>query len=107
MGAISAMRIGVDLGGTKIEAIALDRNGVERAKLRPPSPRGDSPGALAPIAELVGEVEVAAGVGRSPVGVGMPGAISPSTGLVKNANSTWLIDRPFDRDLAAALGRPL
>jgi len=107
MGANSAMRIGVDLGGTKIEAIALDRNGIERAKLRRPSPRGDYPGTLAAIAELVGEVEVAAGVGRSPVGVGMPGAISPATGLVKNANSTWLNGQPFDKDLAAALGRPL
>ena len=107
MGAISTMRIGVDLGGTKIEAIALDREGVERAKLRRPSPRGDYPGTLAAIARLVGDVEAAAGVGRSPVGVGMPGAISPATGLVKNANSTWLNGQPFDRDLAAALGRPL
>ena len=101
------MRIGVDLGGTKIEAVALDRDGVERAKLRRPSPRGDYPGTLAAIAELVGEVETAAGVGRSPVGVGMPGAVSPATGLVKNANSTWLNGQPFDKDLAAALSRPL
>jgi len=101
------MRIGVDLGGTKIEAIALDRHGIECARLRRPSPRGDYPGTLAAIAGLVGEVEAAAGVGPSPVGVGMPGAISPATGLVKNANSTWLNGRPFDKDLAAALGRPL
>ena len=101
------MRIGVDLGGTKIEAIALDQHGIECARLRRPSPRGDYPGTLAAIAGLVGEVEAAAGVGPSPVGVGMPGAISPATGLVKNANSTWLNGRPFDKDLAAALGRPL
>ena len=97
----------IDLGGTKIEAIALDRDGGERAKLRRPSPRGDYPGTLAAIAKLVGDVESAAGVGRSPVGVGMPGAISPATGLVKNANSTWLNGQPFDKDLAVALGRPL
>jgi fructokinase len=101
------MRIGVDLGGTKIEALALDRDGVERARIRRPSPRGDYPDTLAAIACLVGDVEAAAGVGPSPVGVGMPGAISPATGLVKNANSTWLNGQPFDKDLAAALARPL
>ena len=104
---VSRMRIGVDLGGTKIEAIALDRDGAERARIRRPSPRDDYPGTLATIAGLVRDVEAEAGAGPSPVGIGMPGAISPATGLVKNANSTWLIGKPFDRDLAAALGRPL
>jgi fructokinase len=104
---ISAMRIGVDLGGTKIEAVALDRDGVERARLRRSSPREDYPGTLAVIAGLVRDIEAATGTGRCPVGVGMPGAISPATGLVKNANSTWLNGQPFDKDLAGALGRPL
>ncbi len=101
------MRIGVDLGGTKIEAIALDDGGLVRARLRRPAPQGDYAASLAAIVALVGETERLAGVGPSPVGLGMPGAISPATGLVKNANSTWLIGHPFDVDLAAALRRPL
>src|SRR5712675_868774 len=95
------MRIGVDLGGTKIEAIALDDEGVVRARLRRPAPQGDYANTIA------GEVERSAGVGPSPVGLGMPGGISPATGLVKGANSTWLIGHPFDVDLAAVLRRPL
>jgi fructokinase len=101
------MRIGVDLGGTKIEAIALDDAGAVRARLRRPAPQGDYAASLAAIVALVGETERLAGVSPSPVGLGMPGAISPATGLVKNANSTWLIGHPFDVDLAAALRRPL
>jgi fructokinase len=101
------MRIGVDLGGTKIEAIALDDGGVVRARLRRPAPQGDYANTIAAVVELVGEVERSAGVGPSPVGLGMPGGISPATGLVKGANSTWLIGHPFDVDLAAVLHRPL
>jgi len=101
------MRIGVDLGGTKIETLALDREGRARARLRRPSPRDDYAATLAVIREMVEETERAAGCGPSPVGVGMPGAISPATGLVKNANSTWLIGRRFGEDLAEILGRPL
>ncbi len=101
------MRIGVDLGGTKIETLALDKDGVARGGLRRPSPRGDYPATLRTIAEMVAETERLAGGGTAAVGVGMPGTVSPATGLVKNANSTWLNGRPFDADLAKALGRRL
>ena len=101
------MRIGVDLGGTKIETLALDKHGKARAGFRRPSPREDYRATLGAIAEMVEETERQAGGGPSVVGVGMPGAISPATGLVKNANSTWLNGRPFQEDLAKALGRPV
>ncbi len=101
------MRIGVDLGGTKIEAIALDDGGVVRARQRRPAPQGNYTRTIAAVADLVVDVERAAGVGPSPVGLGMPGGISPGTGLVQGANSTWLIGHPFDVDLGRALGRPL
>ena len=98
-------RIGIDLGGTKIEAIALGRDGEELARLRIPTPRGYGE-TLEGLASLVARVEEEAGP-AGPVGVGIPGTISPVTGLVKNANSTWLIGHPLDRDLADRLGRPV
>lgn len=98
------MRIGIDLGGTKIEGIALADDGRELARRRVPTPRHDYAATIAAIVALVDELERETGA-RGSVGVGMPGAISPASGLVKNANSTWLIGRPFDRDLAQALGR--
>ena len=101
------MRIGVDLGGTKIEAIALDDSGVIRARQRRPAPQGDYNKTIAAVVALVGDIEREAGAGPCPVGLGMPGGISPGTGLVQGANSTWLIGHPFDRDLVAALKRPL
>jgi fructokinase len=101
------MRIGVDLGGTKIETLALDEQGVARGGFRRASPREDYQATLTTIAEMVAETERRAGGGPGLVGVGMPGTISPATGLVKNANSTWLNGRPFHEDLARALGRPL
>ncbi len=98
------MRIGVDLGGTKIEAIALGEDGAVLGRRRIATPRGDYGATLAAVAELVAALE--GGLARqASVGVGIPGAISPASGLVKNANSTWLIGRPFNRDLSAALGR--
>lgn len=105
------MRIGVDLGGTKIEAVLLDRQGGEQARRRIPTPQGDYAGTISAIASLVSDMTEAAanqapGV-KSPVGIGIPGAISTSSGLVKNANSTWLIGKPFEQDLNAALNRPL
>lgn len=100
------MRIGIDLGGTKIEGIAVGADGGERARRRVPTPRGDYDATLEAIASLVRDLEAEAG-GPARVGVGIPGALSRATGLVKNANSTWLIGRPFDRDLAARLGRPV
>jgi len=98
------MRIGVDLGGTKIEAIAIDSAGRELARRRVPSPARDYDEIVAAIAGLVAELEGALGATGS-VGVGIPGVISPATGLVKNANTTVLIGRPFDRDLCVRLGR--
>ncbi len=98
------MRIGIDLGGTKIEALALAEDGTVLWRRRVPTPRDDYDGTVEAIASLVAEAEAAAG-GTGSVGIGMPGAISPATGLVKNANSTWLIGRPLQRDLEAALGR--
>ncbi|MBC7952106.1 MAG: ROK family protein [Rhodospirillaceae bacterium] len=101
------LRIGIDLGGTKTEAIALDRaSGAELARQRVPTERGSYDGTIRTIVELVGGLETQLGRTGS-VGIGIPGTISPKTGLVKNANSTWLIGKPFDRDLEAALGRPV
>jgi len=100
------MRIGVDLGGTKIEGIALDDDGRVLARRRVPTPRESYDGTLNAIANVVSALETEAGT-RGSVGVGMPGALSPATGLVKNANSTWLIGRALDRDLCGLLGRPV
>lgn len=103
----NGLRIGVDLGGSKTEVLALDRaSGAELARRRVPTERGSYDGTLRTIRELVEGVEAELGRTGS-VGVGIPGTISPRSGLVKNANSTWLIGKPFDRDLAAALGRPV
>jgi fructokinase len=100
------MRIGVDVGGTKIEAIALGPESRELVRRRVAAPRGDYDATLAAIVGLVGDVERDAG-GQGTVGVGIPGAISPATGLVKNANSTWLNGRPMADDLPRLLGRPV
>ena len=100
------MRIGVDLGGTKIEAIALDRGGQERGRRRVPTPRGRYGATLAAITTLVEGLERESGE-PARVGIGMPGALSPATGLVKNANSVWLNGRPLRQDLERLLHRPL
>src|SRR5439155_20576723 len=99
------VRIGVDLGGTKIEAVALGDDGAVRARHRVPTPR-DYERSVGAIATLVGAVERAAN-DTGPVGVGIPGTIVPATGRVKNANSTWLNGRPLAADLEARLGRPV
>ena len=98
------MRIGIDLGGTKIEGIALDDAGQVLVRRRVPTPRGDYAGTVAAIAALVRDIESATD-DRGTVGVGIPGALSRVTGRVKNANSTWLNDRPLHGDLESALGR--
>ena len=98
------LRIGVDLGGSKIELLALDPQGHERYRKRVPTPRGDYGATLKTITALVGECEEALGA-RGTVGVGIPGALSFATGRIKNANSTCLIGRPFKQDLEEALGR--
>ncbi|MBX7186628.1 MAG: ROK family protein [Vicinamibacteria bacterium] len=100
------MRLGIDLGGTKIEGVVLDAAGVITARRRVPTPQGDYDGTVRAIVDLVRRLESETGVGAS-IGMGMPGIISPATGLVKNANSVCLNGRPLDRDLLAALGRPL
>jgi len=99
-------RIGVDLGGTKIEAIALAADGSIPVRFRVATPRHDYQGTLAAIASLVHRIEGQIGE-RATVGMGMPGAISPATGLVKNANSTWLNGQPLSEDLSSLLGRPV
>jgi len=100
------MRIGIDLGGTKIEAIAIGDDGATLLRRRVPTPSGNYSAILEAIAGLVrsAEQELA---GHGTVGIASPGAISPRTGLVKNSNSTVLNGRPLDRDLAAKLGRPV
>ena len=98
------MRIGVDLGGTKIEALAIDTAGRELARSRIAAPSGDYRATVEAVRALVDELEARIG-GRGTVGVGMPGAVSPATGLIKNANSTQLNGMPFGEDLSLALGR--
>ncbi|MBI5163811.1 MAG: ROK family protein [Magnetospirillum sp.] len=102
-----ALRLGIDLGGTKTEAIALDRlGGRELARRRVATARGSYDGTVATVKGLVEALEAELGAAGS-VGIGIPGTVSPRSGLIKNANSTWLIGKPFDRDLAEALGRPV
>ena len=101
-----SLRIGIDLGGTKIEAVAFGDDGSEQFRRRVASPRGDYDGTLAAIARLVVDAESACGA-KGTVGIGMPGTISPATGVVKNANSTWLNGKPLNTDLERALGRPV
>ena len=97
------MRIGIDLGGTKIEGIALDGSR-EAARLRVPTPRDDYDATLLAIRHVVQTLETHLTSGAT-VGLGIPGAIDPDTGLVKNANSTWLIGRPLQSDVEATLER--
>jgi len=98
------MRIGVDVGGTKIETLALDAAGQELQRIRVRTPKGDYAGTIAAIEGLVRDLETATQQTGS-VGVGIPGTIVASTGLVKNANSTWLNGMPLEHDLSIALGR--
>lgn len=101
-----SLRIGIDLGGTKIEAVGLGADGAERFRRRVDTPRGSYDGTLQAIASLVQAAEKETGE-RGSVGIGMPGAVSPATGLVKNANSTWLIGHPLQPDLERTLRRPV
>ncbi|MEO8360792.1 MAG: ROK family protein [Vicinamibacteria bacterium] len=100
------MRIGIDLGGTKIEGVALNGEGDVVARRRVPTPQGEYEGTVRAIADLVAHLDQETGR-RGSVGVGMPGIISPATGVVKNANSVCLNGHPLDRDLATAMGRPV
>ncbi|THD75346.1 MAG: ROK family protein [Phenylobacterium sp.] len=100
------IRIGVDFGGTKIEAAALDAEGRFLARVRRPSPPSYEEG-LAVVRDLVAEAEREAGVTGASVGVGIPGSVSPRGGLIRNANSTRLNGRPMQADLERGLGRPV
>jgi fructokinase len=97
------MRIGIDLGGTKIEGIAIEGSN-ELLRERVSAPRDDYAATVSAVHDLVATIEHELGA-ICTVGIGIPGAISALTGLVKNANSTWLNGRPLDRDLERALGR--
>jgi len=98
------LRIGIDLGGTKIEFVAMERDGRELHRHRVPTPRGDYDGTVRAIKQGVEQIERE--LRRSAtVGVGIPGTISRITHTVKNANSTWMNGKPFDRDLCNALSR--
>jgi fructokinase len=94
------IRIGIDLGGTKIEALAIDRDGKELARHRVATPRHDYRGSIQVMAGLVEQLERETGRSGT-VGVAIPGSISSVTGLIKNANSVWLNGKPLDQDLSA------
>lgn len=100
------MRIGIDLGGSKTEVAVLDQRGEFLLRRRAETPRDDYQATVRTIVRLVSEAEQSVN-GRCPVGIGIPGAISPASGRVKNANSAWLNGRPLLEDLAAALDRPI
>jgi fructokinase len=100
------MRIGIDMGGTKIEGIALADSGEELLRIRVKTPRHDYEATIEAIAGIVRKLEAQTNQ-KGTVGIGIPGAISPQTGLVKNANSTWIIGRQFDLDLENAMARKI
>lgn len=100
------MRIGIDVGGTKIEGIALNGTGETLMRTRVAAPRGDYTATIEAVASLVESIEQKTRV-TGTVGVGIPGALSLATGLVKNANSTWLNGKPLAHDLEQRLARPL
>lgn len=100
----SGVRIGIDLGGTKIAALAIDGEGTQLTHLRRASPQGDYGRTLAALVEVVEALEGSIGCARSRIGIGMPGSIAPKTGRVQNANSTWLNGRPLVVDLEGMLG---
>jgi fructokinase len=100
------MRIGIDLGGTKIEGIAIADSGEELARRRIASPRGDYEQTLTAVSGLVTDIERDVAT-RCTVGIGIPGTVSPATGLIKNSNSTWLNGRMLSDDLSRLLDRPI
>ena len=103
------MRIGIDLGGTKIEGILLDDQGSEKARHKMATPTGDYAGTIQAITDLVAILEQLSNLkhNETPVGIGIPGTVSPATSLIKNANSTCLIGQDMNRDLTKALKRPV
>jgi fructokinase len=101
------MRLGLDYGGTKIEGIVLGDDGAERARARVPTPRNDYDGGIRAIRGLFAELEQAAGGRLETVGIGVPGSVDRTTGIVSKGNSTWLHGRDLRDDLAKALDRPV
>jgi fructokinase len=99
------IQVGVDFGGTKIEAAALSPDGRFLARVRAPNP-GSYDAAIETVRDLIAQVEQQAD-GRGSIGIGAPGSVSPRTGVMRNANSTWLNGRRFREDLEAGLGRPV
>lgn len=102
---MTALRVGIDLGGTKTEVILLNGDSHELFRTRIATTRDNYAATLNDIAELVQQAEMAAGQSNLPVGIGIPGTVSRKTGCVKNANSTWLNGKPFQQDISARLGR--
>lgn len=100
------MRLGIDWGGTKIEIIALSQDGQELFRQRVDTPRDDYQGCLEAVKFLVDAAETATGQ-TGTLGLGIPGSLSPKSGLVKNANSTWMNGKPLDKDLEKVVGRPV
>jgi fructokinase len=108
---LPALRVGIDLGGTKIEGVVMDETGAERPRRRIATPRDDYVATIDAIAtlvdELLQEAEAVPGAAQSTIGVATPGSVSPLTGLMQNANSTWLNGQPLGADLPARLTRPV
>lgn len=99
------MLLGIDLGGTKIEALLMTHGGEEVLRRRVPTPRDDYEATVAAITSLAAMVEEEAGATASTMGVGIPGSVSPVTGMVRNGNTTWINGKPFDKDLQIATGK--
>jgi fructokinase len=100
------IRIGIDLGGTKMEGLALDAQGQELCRRRVPTPRGSYVEIVSALVALIESIEQSCG-GQGSVGIGIPGTISPATGLIKNANTTLLNGQALDKDITSRLGRPV
>lgn len=100
------MLIGIDWGGTKIEAIAMERDGRELGRLRRDTPRHDYAGCIRMIVDLIGELEAATGRIGS-IGIGIPGSLEPVSRLGKGASSTWLLGQPVEKDLRNAIRRDI
>lgn len=101
------MLIGIDFGGTKVEGVMMHPDGTELLRYRQPTPRGDYQGSVEVIGQIVGHLEAETGLRGDTLGVGIPGSISPVTGLVRNGNTTWLNGKPLDRDLETVVGKPV
>ncbi|HJZ43377.1 MAG TPA: ROK family protein, partial [Hyphomicrobiaceae bacterium] len=104
--AATPVRVGIDLGGTKIAGVALALDGRCFVEHRAAAPRHDYAATVKAVGDMVARLEAGAGA-RGSVGIGMPGSLSPASGLVQNANSTWLNGSPFKHDLEAHLRRPV